>query len=157
MSEYIFVHLIDKQPVGSELGQSIPLHMTLLHWFESNNQPEVIIEAANLALKSIGRIATTTTQEDLFGPEQDIPVVRLDRKPELLHLHSELLSAMEDVGATFDERWTGIENWNPHVTNKPDTRFYPGDEIFVNDIDLITRSRKNKHRKILHRFELKTQ
>lgn len=56
MSEFIFVNLIDKEPVGSTL-QSIPLHMTALHWSESDCEQHEIIDTASAALQSINKIA----------------------------------------------------------------------------------------------------
>ncbi len=54
MSEYIFVHLLDKKPVGSELGRSMPLHMTILHWFEGDSEQAAVQEifGSNLVLKT---------------------------------------------------------------------------------------------------------
>lgn len=153
MSEFIHVHLIDKRPVGTNLEKSIPLHMTVLHWFESEHTPERIIDETNAALGFLGEIATKAIEEDLFGPNSDVPVMRLEKNSQLTELHTTLLQAMSDLGVTFDSRWTGESHWNPHVTHKPD-RLYSGDEVNVTDIDLITRPHKNGDRTILHRFEL---
>lgn len=154
MSEFIHVHLIDKKPVATNLEKSIPLHMTILHWFESDHNSERIIDETHAALSFLGEIATKAMEEDLFGPNSDVPVMRLEKNPQLTELHTTLLQAMSNLGATFDSRWTGESRWNPHVTHKPDNRLNIGDEIDVDDIDLITRPHKNGDRTILHRFEL---
>jgi len=154
MSEFIFVHLIDKRPVGTELGEHIPLHTTILHWFEVTKGAAEIIAKADATLQPIGRLATKATYEDLFGPDKDIPVMRLEKTPGLIDLHLALKAAMEGMGATFDERWTGSDKWNPHVTHKLDKRLQPSDVVEVGDIDLITRPDPDGSRRILHRFEL---
>lgn len=154
MSEYIFVNLIDKHPVGSETGHSIPLHITLLHWFEFERNPEEIIDAAQTALRSIGRITTTATVEDLFGRDGDTPAMRVDRKPELAKLHTALLGTVNRIGGTLDTKWTGRHIWNPHATHRKGNRLHPCDEVVIDDVDLITRESRHGERKILHRFDL---
>lgn len=152
--KYIFVHLIDKKPVGSSLGLQIPLHMTILHWFSTESPASGIIEATSLAIKNIGQINTIATDDDLFGPERDIPVIRVNRTPELLQLHQNLVQSMKELGAEFDERWVGEANWNPHVTHKPNRRLHAGDKLLINNIDLISKDKNNGVRRIVHRFKL---
>ncbi len=154
--EYIFVNLIDKQPPEAKPGKVIPLHMTALHWFATERDVGDIIKSAEVALGDIGKIATTATQESLFGPEHDIPVTQLERTEGLLRLHTNLIWAMRNLGAQFDERWTGEKNWNPHVTHKPNRRMNPGDSLLIDDIDLIYRNGENGIRRIIHHFELDT-
>jgi 2'-5' RNA ligase len=154
MSEFIFANMLDKEPVGTDLGQSIPLHMTALHWFETDHAADKIISAAELSLSSIKRIFTRTTNDDLFGPSKDVPVMRLERTPELLQLHCTLLEAMEDLGVMLDRRWVGESNWNPHVTHKLNNRLKSNEEFEIRDIDLITRADTMGSRKIIHRYPL---
>ena len=156
MSELILVHLIEKRPMGSELGKIIPLHMTALHWFETALSPNEVAKIVQETLHTIGAMKVRTTTEDMFGPDKDVPVMRLERTPELLHLHVALVAAMQQVGAKFDERWTGEQNWNPHVTHKLGTRLYPDEEVFIRDIDLISRPSEHESRRIEYRFGLLT-
>lgn len=154
MREFIHVHLIDKQPVGTNLGRHIPLHMTVLHWFESRCDIHEIVESTEIALNRLGPIVVSATKEDLFGPDNDVPVMRLERDSRLLQLHMNLKRGMEDLGAEFDTKWTGEARWNPHVSHKEDSRLLPGDQVRIDDIDLITRTGKDGDRMILRRFQL---
>ena len=148
------MHLIDKQPVGTNLGRHIPLHITAVHWFESRRDPHEITEKTRDTLSILGSVSVEAVAEDLFGPNNDIPVMRLSRHPGLVNLHVALVGAMEELGATFDERWTGESKWQPHVTNTEYSRLYLGNEVAITDIDIITRSHKDGDRIILHRFQL---
>lgn len=154
MTEFIHVHLIDKRPVGSNLGHHIPLHMTVLHWFQSERDPQEIIERTKSALASLPKISVNATTDDLFGPDRNIPVMKLSKTEAIVQLHQTLKDAMEELGAKFDQRWTGALKWSPHVTHKQDKRLYPRDQVVIGDIDLITRSSKNGNRIILQRFRL---
>lgn len=82
--------------------------------------------------------------------------MRIERAKPLIDLHIALLGAMRKLGAEFDERWTGADNWNPHYTHKSSGRLQPGDSHEVSDIDLITRVSEDGDRMILHRFALES-
>lgn len=153
MQTYLFAHLIDKQPVGSSL-EIIPLHITVLHWFVSGRSTAEIIAAARSALDGIPKIVTHATEEDLFGPGYDVPVMLLARTPELAGLHVSLVQAMKNAGAVFDKRRASTANWKPHVTHKRGRQLHSGEEVVISDIDLISRTSPHGNRMILHRFKL---
>lgn len=153
MREYIYVYMIDKQPVGSTF-KFVPLHMTALHWFSTEKNPKTIISATTAVLQDLTKISTYATEEAMFGPDKDVPVMKLDRTSELINLHLKLVKAMQSLSVIFDERWTGEVKWYPHVTHKTDIRLYPGDQVLVSDIDLIMRERVDSDRIILERFNL---
>lgn len=154
MVEYIFVHLIDKKPVGSNVGSSIPLHMTILSWFEVNLTEAALIKIVEGQLSSATPAITKASEVALFGPSNDIPVTQMTRTPELVRLHTTLLDLMRQNGAQFDMNWNGPDNWNPHVSDKPNMKLPAGSEIIVDDIDLVFRTDKNSDRTLLHRFNL---
>jgi hypothetical protein len=149
MNEFIFVHLLDDQPVGSDLGLEIPMHTTLLHWFETERTPEEILNIARTVLRGIAPVETIVTYNDMFGPDKDIPVMRLKRSFEFLNLHLLLLESMIDANTTFDQRWVGVRNWNPYVTNKLYKKLSPGDRLEINSVSLIQKRRPDKHRIVL--------
>ena len=133
-NQYIFVHRIDKE---SPFGNRTPLHMTALHWLESEATPHVVADRLHETLQSTRPITTRATREDMFGPDHDIPVMRLERTPELLGLHLALLGLAQNIKGKLDIRWVGEEKWNPHVTHTPEMRLYDGDEVCIRDIDFI--------------------
>jgi 2'-5' RNA ligase len=154
MSEFIHVYLINKRPVGTNLGLQIPLHMTLLHWFKTNHSLYEVINKTKIALEPFKTTTLTGTKLDLFGADKNIPVTRIDKTPYILQIHLALKSAMEELNALFDERWTGTENWNPHVTHQANTRIAVADKIKVDDVDLIIRQNEKSDRSIIKRFSL---
>lgn len=154
MFEYIFVHSIDKRPVGSNVGLSIPLHMTLVPWFKTPMAPQYLISKVKPAIESLASVTTTTTHEDLFGPNIDIPVMRLQKTQTLVDLHQALLDIVINTGGQLDTKWTGPDKWQPHVTHKPDRRMLAGEKLSVDAIDLLNRAGRNSGRLLLHRFSL---
>lgn len=132
---YIFVHRID---TGSPFESRIPLHVTLLHWFESNAPVKKITEGAREVLQVTRPMTTYATEEDLFGPDLDIPVMRLARTQEMLDLHIALLGFVKNIkGTLLGAQWTGSDAWNPHVTHALETRLSVGDVVEIDSIDLI--------------------
>lgn len=84
-------------------------------------------------------MATYATEEALFGPEHDVPVVRLERTQGLLDVHLGLLALAEYLDARLDTRWVGEDKWNPHVTHQLEGRLQVGDKVRVDGLDLITK------------------
>ena len=154
MSEFIFVHLLDDRPVGADLGLTIPPHVTLLHWFETKHSPDEIFSAAEAALMNCKSVETYSTGADLFGSDKDIPVMRLERTPELLDLHLRLVDCLDGVGAVFDRTWVGATNWRPHVTNTQDRELPAGLDLLINNLSFIEKRQPDKHRIILGKLAL---
>lgn len=148
--EFIIVSRIDKK---TPLDRHIPLHMTALPWFVSGLAPEHVVRELKVVGQSLRPVTTRATDEALFGPEQDIPVVRLERTPELLSLHLGLVALMRNVEGELDTRWVGADNWNPHVTHQPESRLHSGDIVQITDLDLITK-RPDGMRELVARVEL---
>lgn len=136
MPEIIHIHLIDKQAVGKNIGQHIPLHMTVLPWSHYDRSADEVIRHSKRSLRTIGTIATTATQPDLFGPHNDIPVIRLDKTATLETLHMRLKHDMEQSGAYFGPRWTGAD-WSPHVTNGDNRSLKAGEVVCIDSIDIM--------------------
>lgn len=134
--EYIIVHRIDKT---TPLDKHIPLHMTALHWFESDLSPEQLAAELEGVIRNQPAVLAYATREDMFGPNKDVPVMRLERTPELLNLHLTLVEMAHGCDAVLEERWTGENNWNPHVTHQPEGRLNSGDEVQIIDLELITK------------------
>ena len=151
-SEYIIVHRIDKD---TPLDEHIPLHMTALHWFASDRGREEIGEALREVARYQSPVATYATHEDMFGSDRNVPVMRLERTMELLELHTALETTMRRLGVTLEERWVGAKNWSPHVTHQPEGRLYDGDEVTIDDLDLIIK-REDGIRELVSRVTLGT-
>ena len=151
MSEsFIIVHQIDKR---TPLGEYIPLHMTALPWFEADSQELVVAKLGDFVL-SQDAVLTKAVEEDMFGPNLDIPVMRLDRSPALLGLHMGLLALAKAQGWQV-ELWAGEDGWNPHVTHQPEARLGVGDEVYINNLDLIRR-RSDGNKEFIRRFDLRS-
>lgn len=148
--EFIVVHQIDK---AGSLGESIPLHMTALHWFKSPVSGQEIVGQLEEFAAGQGAISVRATDTDLFGPNKDIPVMRLELSVELVRLHLGLLAVARSMGAELDERWVGAARWSPHVTHKGESRLYPGEALRIDDLDLIARG-QDRRRELMARINL---
>ncbi len=150
MSELIVVHRIDNI---TPLDRHIPLHMTALHWFETDAPDAKVAEQLEAFARQQAAVTTRATEEALFGPEHDVPVMRLERTQELLDMHFGLLALAKYLGARLDERWVGEGGWNPHVTHQSEERLQVGDTVEIDSLDLIVRE-DDGMRRLVTRVEL---
>ena len=98
-------------------------------------------------------VTTRATEEGLFGPVHDVPVMRLERTQEPLDMHFGVLALAKYLGARLDERWVGEGGWNPHVTHQSEGRLQVGDTVEIDSLDLIVRE-DDGMRRLVTRVEL---
>lgn len=137
---YILVHRIDSD---ARLDTHIPLHMTALHWFEMDVKAEEgLVRDVQEFAQNQPVLHTRATEEAIFGLDNkgnDVPVMRLEKTLELVRLHVGLIALVKVYGGLFDERWTGAERWNPHVTHQLEGRLQVGDKVRVDSLDLVAK------------------
>jgi len=152
MAEYLFANFIE-EPKTDQISGSLPLHLTLLHWFETTHTPPEVSSAITPIITSLGVISTYASQEDLFGPNNDVPVVRLHRSPQLLELHLGLIAAVQPLGVCFDDRWIGSK-WNPHVTNTVHSKLNVGQPVEIGNVSIVYRAKKGDPKSIIDNKKL---
>lgn len=131
---YILVHRVD---TNSKITDHIPLHMTLLHWFELSSHLEELSADLHDYITHTNSLRVKAVSRDMFGPNADIPVTRFERSPELLALHLRLATLAQRHGAIVSENRTGKTNWHPHVSDTATQHFSVGDTMHIISIDLI--------------------
>lgn len=126
MKEYILVHLIDKRPVGTNVGKSIPLHLTVVPWFEFGGSLDDLMSIIETKLSKLEPMEVVAETEDFFGPKKNVAVMKLRNDPKLLDLHKNMLNTLEQLGVKVKSRWIGEGGWSPHVTHKQGSRLHQG-------------------------------
>lgn len=130
-TEYIVVIPIDDMPLGAEYGPSVvlPLHCTLMPWFEVGiHDPKHIHEAVSLFASEVDAkyLELVSDQPALFDPANSVPVHTLVRNEPLLLLHTKLLLFLAAIDAEPTQlQWVGA-GYQPHVTTVGDRAFPPG-------------------------------
>lgn len=153
MNQLIFAHLLGEVPVEQQFEGSLPLHLTLVHWFETVYNPEEIASRAKHLLQTVGATAVSATNASMFGPNENVPVMEVEKSAGLLKIHRALLASLEGTDARLRDYWLG-DDWRPHVSDKPNGKLALGETILVDSVDLIQRDRRLGTRTIIHRFNL---
>ena len=121
-----------------EIVDSLPLHMTFVHWFSSSSTPVQIKEIMKGALTDEPPFQLMVGKEDMFGPGKDILVNRVGRTDQLLRFHKNMLRALKKARAQHTNLdWTG-NGWNPHVTQKSNDKLSPGETFLFDSISLVS-------------------
>ncbi len=153
MSELILVQFLEDKNQHEFHGQ-LPLHCTLLHWFETNASNQDVADSIVSATQQLGSFTTTAILRDLFGPNNDIPVTRLERTPKLHKLHLTLMDVvLSELDGKVDTRWSGTV-WNPHVSDANSSQLTVGEEISIDTISIIERINRNSPKLLIGSVDL---
>lgn len=128
--EYIVVLTFTDEPiVRCEPGESLPLHMTLMPWFEfigiggEQRLKEIV---AYLASHVTEPLQLLSLHRAWFGPEENVPVHVLERTDRILNLHASLYYALAFYGSVpHEQRWVGT-GFRPHVSDHRGEYLAPG-------------------------------
>lgn len=128
-----------------------PLHITLADVFAINRQSSHIDELLSSKFSHHPSVKTTAIQDSILGTTH---VVLLDKTPELLSLHTEVIVLLEENGAIFNTPEFNKAGFIPHSTIQQSERLNSGDEIEINSLSLIDMYPDNdwQERKILSTF-----
>ncbi len=133
---YLVAHMITPM-TADEKAPPLPLHMTLVHWFETNIPQTQLQKAVASSIETKAPVTVQIGPEALFGLSKDIRVNRVNRNNSIMHLHETLLDALKKHHVRHtNPQWTRA-GWNPHVTHQPTGRLYEGDSFTVDSVSLI--------------------
>lgn len=141
MPKYGLATFLRPLPDGYEFSPNDwPLHITHIDTVEvplSATEVKLLLERA---LSFITPIMTRASADEMFGPNKDILVTRLELTPELARLHNTIVSALEARQAKFKRPFLLKENYRPHVTVHSRERVKIGDVITVDSLSIIEKA-----------------
>lgn len=138
MHRYGLATILEELSDGYEFyTDNWPLHITQVDTFEVRlDPPELSLYLENL-ISQTHRFKINTLNDELFGPDKNIPVTRLGLTKHMLELHNSIISNLVDLGATFKRPYILKENYKPHVTLLKEKRIDNYSIIKINSISLI--------------------
>jgi len=128
-------------------------------WFDTAYPDSLTTILQNLA-HTTRQIEVQIGEWDMFGPDHDVPVQRVEPNRALNHLHSNLLGVVQEHGSIHSVKFTG-SNYKPHITRQSMQTYEKGDLLIIDDFCLIESSRGRKDREhklktIVGRFALQS-
>lgn len=136
--KWAIVSLLEDVDESAEFHYAeFPLHVTLAGVFAtSKTGQELAAELAEL-LEDQEPIAIKATRKDLFGPNKNIAVMRIEKRPELLRLHRIIYDWLEKSGVIYNMPEHQGEGYLPHSTFQKSGRLIDGEERLLTSVSLI--------------------
>ncbi len=154
--KYILVLPIERMPEGGvhPKGESLPLHCTLVPWFQLGEEVDYYEFTYDLSLLiraiTTSPIRLSPAAAELFGRSHNIPVWVLKANQKLQELHNGILEYLESRGGFTDREWIKGK-FRPHVTDTVTSSFSQYKNFDATSVVLLSRMH-NGNRLVKHRF-----
>lgn len=150
MHTFLFLFEIDTLIAGATY-RHLPLHCTLLPWFDTEMSPGELLERLGKVFKGAPPLELVSDKPELFGKSANIPVHVLKKETALMALHEALVGELRSLGVRIHPIWSG-KNYNPHVTTHGAKSFPPGSRKVVSQVSLIKAvDGHSTRKKVLHK------
>ena len=123
MKPYLYALEVHDMNIGTEYDM-LPVHCTLIHWFELEAVREHEMQRRVQAVASqVGTIALSAQSQETFtGRTKNGPIpVTVDTvvyTPELRALHEGVCDVLDDIGAYYSNPAYVRDTYVPHVTHQ---------------------------------------
>ncbi len=147
MAEKLIISTLEPVGVGDDFP-SLPLHITLMPWFEieQENVPELERYLGTIASK---RDVLNLIGQDIamYGKDNTIKVRELTRTPELVRVHADISAV---IAWSHGKRPADYihENYSPHVSFTDGVSIDEGEVAKVDAFQLVDRDSETKERTI---------
>lgn len=117
MNEYVIVSFLVKPHVQVYPRNNQPLHLTVLGTFYSDMSSGEIAEKLEVLLEEYGSLQLKTESYEMYGRDNDVPVVTVKLSSSLFHLHKRILGMLEPKAKLKNPDYNG-DGYHPHITDK---------------------------------------
>ncbi len=155
----LLVYLVEKHRVGYSFVRSRhkwPLHITLVPWFSiSPDREALLVNNIELFLKSTTPFEVIDTQNELFGPDGDIPVRVVAAQESLKSIHICLLDLIEQGGGKINDQevqWIG-DNYRAHITIHDNDNREDQTKELIDEVTLL-RLVENNYCRVEQKFKI---
>lgn len=153
--KYALVHFISALENGTQFHMSDwLLHTTLADVFAINRRETDIDKKLAMLLAQTDHAETSAVDEGILGTTR---VMLLDKTPPLIRLHTDIVSLLEENGATFNNPEFTRNGFIPHSTIQKSGQLHAGDKITINSLSLVDMFPNGdwEQRRIIATFKLK--
>lgn len=138
MSRYVIVAPLEPLHVADSFSVSQwPLHVTVAPNFQAAVDTDDLIQALHQVCLRLEQVDVLVGNEDLFGPDANIPVNVVEHDDGLSVIHETLINALVSLGAGLDTPEYSRQGYRPHITITPTSRARAGDRIRLRQLALV--------------------
>lgn len=136
--KWVIASLLEDAVEGLEFDTTEwPLHVTLVGVFAIDIDGDALVGLVSGTLKEQKGFEIVANGESRFGPNKDIAVTIIEKKPELLKLHQTLIDDLVSNGAKFNDPQYQGEGYLPHCTVQKHIKMTPGEKAQVKSVSII--------------------
>ncbi len=137
----------------------LPLHCTILRWTRVDNLSlKDLLNKLKDIISGFNAIKLDLTEEALFGEDDVVEVVKVDKNQQLDKLHKDLLNMMTQSfrGVIQSPQWSD-DGYNPHITKVGDSDINPGQSMLATKLFVVLKTKNgNKIKKsVISKIDLK--
>lgn len=136
--KWAIIALLEDHQEGSEFHYTdTPLHVTLAGIFKIDKSgSELSAELAEL-LTGQPPVEIEASKRDMFGPDKDIPVMKIKKTPDLMALHQQIDEWLQHSGAVYNSPEYQGQGYLPHSTFQKSTSLSEGEKRILSSISLV--------------------
>lgn len=136
--KWAIIALLEDCQEGSEFHYTdTPLHVTLAGVFKiDKNGNELSVELAKL-LADQQPVEVEASQKDMFGPDKDIAVMKINKSPDLMALYQQIYEWLQKSGAVYNSPEYQGQGYLPHSTLQKSASLSEGEKRVLSSISLV--------------------
>jgi 2'-5' RNA ligase len=150
--------LLEKVSEGSEFYYTeFPLHITLADVFKVNQDGLWLATELTKLLANQESFVLTAAKQAMFGPDENIAVVTIEKSEELMGLYRKIHAWLNSVGVHYNEPQYQGEGYSPHSTVQKTGQLQQGQKVSIQSVSIVDLlpSGNGHQRKIFKTIELK--
>lgn len=132
------ISLLENASEGSEFYfTDFPLHVTLAGVFAVDKSGQQLFVELNNFLARRTTLEIEADQKAMFGPNQDVAVMKIKKTADLMALYLAVHLWLEDTKATYTTPQYEGEGYLPHSTFQNTGSLKPGEKRLLKSISLV--------------------
>lgn len=136
--KWAIIALLDEIQEGTVFHFSeFPLHITLAGVFDIDQSGDQLAKQLADILHGQESFIVKATTKDMFGPNKNVPVIRIEETEELMALYQRIYSWLSEAGASYLEPQYQGSGYLPHSTIQKSGKLYKGDRRSIQSVSLI--------------------
>lgn len=155
--KWAIISLLEDAKEGSEFYYTdFPLHVTLAGVFAVDKNGQQLVNELADVLRSQQAVEIEADEKVMFGPKNDIAVMKIKRSPDLLNLYRLVYDRLESLGARYNSPEYEQNGYLPHSTLQKRGSLVEGQKRMLKSVSLVDLFPNNDgyQRKIFKTIEL---
>jgi 2'-5' RNA ligase len=136
--KYAIIQLFEDVSESTQFSSSSwPLHSTVVDVFAIDWDVSTMVKKLEALLATHATATSVAEEDELFGPEKQTRVILLRKTDDLITLHYDVVTLLEEGGLKPNDPQFAREGFLPHSTVQKQARLNKGDKVIFNALTII--------------------